>query len=807
MDSLESELSSLTNEDYLSARAKRILASGNDPLGARAWLTTAKMMFPNNFEIQFEAYVLEKNENEPNIKKAAKLLANLFENFGTEAKKVKNENSYNSLWQEIDNMTTLLRTPGQEKAFLCCVFDNMPKLCRQKVLIESALRSSEHDGGYSERIRILMLAFHKFPDLIEAHGGECLEYTIEECKHTSSALLDEDSPLSKHESKANLNPEEYSIHHLLVHKICPLLLTQNELILDPGVLFDLLSLIIQFVLVKIAEAQGLLTKESNLNQNKFAANMSGIPWALIIRSLEDIGRRLDWHITKNLAQNSTTSHDPIPSDQLWQKIVAFHQQTCSQRNSGGHVSADPLDQIFYTATIFFLKHLSEFIWISTNSIFSKKTVITRRFKKYIQSNCNEEAILIEGFVDHVDDHSRNSMQHPLKRRRTTEEERKYPLVTDGRAIFEQTNNHNEESDTSSKTDLVRSFKMAIKYYELLRSDADLNNNLQKMLQKSNIGNKNVSVINHHTTLASFYADYQLYQGQFREALQYLRQIPSYTNSSDSNISEESNYASARMCRLHLRMASVHFCMGEYQFVADQIIQAVCSLQKNYQNEDEDTFSEEFVHIPESISEQESNEKRLGRTLKQATVRSRHVHFLPFTRQSILSYCCRLLIHILKDRCLNDIGNTKNDFAIGHVIVLLQYCYPEEKDLLNMLLHRIKLKDTFTYPIFCNYVIHIQFLEEFAYIVNAGCSNNGAAPMGTALGGTGVVLDICNPDLNKSSESVGSSRRLGTRGANKGEKTEVRAALKKQVARSYESLDVLIADFLTKNRDSIFQCLL
>ena len=61
----------------------KVVEAGNNP--------TAKMMFPNNFEIQFEAYVLEKNENEPNIKKAAKLLANLFENFGTEAKKVKNE--------------------------------------------------------------------------------------------------------------------------------------------------------------------------------------------------------------------------------------------------------------------------------------------------------------------------------------------------------------------------------------------------------------------------------------------------------------------------------------------------------------------------------------------------------------------------------------------------------------------------------------------------------------------------------------------------------------------------------------------
>ena len=73
MDSIESELSSLSNEDYLSARAKMLRASGRDPLGARAWLTTARMMYPNNFIIQYEAYALEKTENPPNVKKAAKL--------------------------------------------------------------------------------------------------------------------------------------------------------------------------------------------------------------------------------------------------------------------------------------------------------------------------------------------------------------------------------------------------------------------------------------------------------------------------------------------------------------------------------------------------------------------------------------------------------------------------------------------------------------------------------------------------------------------------------------------------------------
>ena len=308
-------------------------------------------------------------------------------------------------------------------------------------------------------------------------------------------------------------------------------------------------------------------------------------------------------------------------------------------------------------------------------------------------------------------------------------------------------------------------------------------------------------------MASFYSDYQLYQGQFREALQHLRQIPAPVHSQDSDIRSDS-YVNAKMCRLHMRMASVHFCMDEHQFVADQIIQAVSCMQNVYRTELDENRGDESCYIPESKTERERSEKRLGRNFKQATVRSRHVHFLPFNRQSILSYCCRLLIHILKDRSLKaDIGKTTNDVAIGHVIVLLQYCYPEEKDLLNLLLHRIRMKDTFSYPIFCNYVIHIQFLEEFALIVNTSSKTSGAAPMGSALGGTGVVLDICPPDMSKNGDSNVSSRRLGTRGANKGEKTEVKAALKRQVARSYESLDVIISEFLTKNRDSIFQCLL
>ena len=818
MESIEGKLSSLSNEEYLSARSKMLLSSGRDPLGARAWLTTAKMMFPNNFEIQYEAYLLEKKESKPDIKKAAKILAYLFENFGvTSNKKIKKEQNFEPLWEEIDEMASLLRTPGQENEFLSRVFDSMPRQCRQNILMECALRQSqiaEDERGHLERIRILMLAFKKFPDLIQSHGEECLKYTIEQCKNQISDKKSgsKEASLKMHDTIKN-GGDNHSLLGILINDISPLLLkSQAGHNLDKDVMFDLLSLTIHFVLHRISESQTCVQINNDALKSNNQNEPNGIPWPVILDSFEEIGRRLNWEISNNISRVGDYKHDLEVDDRLWQKILTFHQQTLPQPTNDVHRSGDHQDQIFFTGTLLFLKYLSEYFCspADSNNVRSSRNLQENIAKEKNRLAYNQEtAILVEGFVTHVDDNSRSSMQHPLKRRRTTEEERKYPLITHGGTHSDKVESNANDPKINLSSSLVKSFKTAIKYYELLRSDASLNSRLQLALHPPSNTHNDASLVNHHATMASFYADYQLYQGQYREALQYLRQIPAPVHPQESDIRGMGDkHVNAKMCRLHIRMASVHFCMGEHQFVADQIIQGVSCLQKIYKSELEDNRGDESLSIPESRTERERIEIRLGKPFKQATVRSRHVHFLPISRQSILSYCCRLLIHMLKDRSLKaDIGNTTNDFAIGHVIVLLQYCYPEEKDLLHLLLHRIRMKDTFSYPIFCNYVIHIQFLEEFALIVNTSSKTSGAAPMGSALGGTGVTLDICPPDMSKNGDSTVSSRRLGTRGANKGEKVEVKSALKRQVGRSYESLDVLIAEFLTKNRDSIFQCLL
>ena len=105
------------------------------------------------------------------------------------------------------------------------------------------------------------------------------------------------------------------------------------------------------------------------------------------------------------------------------------------------------------------------------------------------------------------------------------------------------------------------------------------------------------------------------------------------------------------------------------------------------------------------------------------------------------------------------------------------------------------QDSFSYPIFCHYVICIEVLEEFALLANAS-----AAESADHRGGSNLILDAA-------SSALSGQRRMGTRGANRGEKSEVKSLLKRQVARCHEDIDGLMVDFITTNRDSIFQCLM
>ncbi|XP_050303392.1 integrator complex subunit 10 [Anthonomus grandis grandis] len=160
---------------------------------------------------------------------------------------------------------------------------------------------------------------------------------------------------------------------------------------------------------------------------------------------------------------------------------------------------------------------------------------------------------------------------------------------------------------------------------------------------------------------------------------------------------------------------------------------------------------------------------------------RHLHYLPVTRMAVLQYLVKLLLRCIKE---NMGKHDYSELSIGHIFVLVQLDWPQEEDFIPPLLEEIKQHRSFQYHLFQNYIINVDIMEELTYLW-------------TPQGGQ-INLEIL--------PNFGSQRRIGTRGADKGAKEELRQAIRRQVARSNERLDDLLISFLQNERALILQAL-
>lgn len=160
---------------------------------------------------------------------------------------------------------------------------------------------------------------------------------------------------------------------------------------------------------------------------------------------------------------------------------------------------------------------------------------------------------------------------------------------------------------------------------------------------------------------------------------------------------------------------------------------------------------------------------------------RHLHFLPLTKVAIMHYFCTLLIRILLST------GKSSDLVYGHILVLMQFGWPQEEAVFINIMDIIKQKGVFHYHLFTAYIIHIDILEELSFMWNDQANN--------------VALDIL-----PNSQHLG-QRRIGTRGADKGVKEDFKQAMKAQVARSNESILNLMIQFITSERSYLLQILL
>ncbi|GAB0086990.1 Integrator complex subunit 10 [Sergentomyia squamirostris] len=160
-----------TGEQYLISRAKSELLK--DPYEAKAWIITAKTLYPNDFGIQFEAYKLEKGEN--NYEEAAKCFSYIVITFQN-----KSVDLWNELSVEISNLTAALRrvpegSMSSEQDFYFKMFQHISSEVQHKILLLTA----NHSESNLDHCRMILLLLKRFPQAISTHIPRLLETLVQ----------------------------------------------------------------------------------------------------------------------------------------------------------------------------------------------------------------------------------------------------------------------------------------------------------------------------------------------------------------------------------------------------------------------------------------------------------------------------------------------------------------------------------------------------------------------------------------------------------------------------------------------------
>ncbi|KAK7793853.1 hypothetical protein R5R35_014136 [Gryllus longicercus] len=300
---------SVTDEEYLVLKAKSVLS--HDPCAAKAWMITAKTLFPSNFGVQFEAYQIEKSAR--SVKEAAKCFGDIFKNFQEERE----------LWQEIQALTTALRSENGDSnySFLREMFSHIPQDVQRDLLLVSADRSEDT----MEHCRLLLLLLRQFPRSVVEHGPPLVDTLMTAEKH------------SHYQNAVNC------YRKLLVCDLLPLL-GSSLVELPAKQLFRLLHKSIEFYLAY------LMLPNKTIEDLPDVESKIDDPWKNLFAIQEMTAKKLGWEL-------SSLSSGTWSKDSYWQKLLQFRQTTV-QTDDPTYMKHMIL--LYYTTT-FFLFCLHEYV--------------------------------------------------------------------------------------------------------------------------------------------------------------------------------------------------------------------------------------------------------------------------------------------------------------------------------------------------------------------------------------------------------------------------------------------------------------
>ncbi|KAM7450919.1 Integrator complex subunit 10 [Porites harrisoni] len=730
---------------WLVERARQSLRE-NNPYEAKAWLITAKTLYPKDFGIQYEAYSIERNAER--VQESAKLFYHMFEQFPDS----------DLLWKEVASFTDALEgeVTNQHSKFLTDMFSCLPQHAQREILLQAAGRCKD----CIEKCRMMLLLMRRFPDVIPRNGVTLIEMLInaEKSEYPDTAVNPYRKLLVCDVLPHLLASENMTVHATHVSSSS----SQDEEDVPSGIsltqVYKWLELSIQFY-VSCATVHNSVYEHSDTQYNSLvdtsiiAEVLDGKgPWIALHELFYLMAKKCGW-IEICSIQERLDSQNYRSRNDHWTSISELHQKLkkMTKHSSEEEVGDDTVEKtgLMYAATILFLQTVWEYCRV------------VNRLDSVSSSGLVHPLVLVEDSIEGSNQNSMNSAgassPAPKKKKRKLASQVSHgsPGTEDGK---NKQSSHIiiDKNCGSVSQSLSDDFHVSVEAWHLLNTHVDYKNDFVRLLDEWEVGQWN--------WMRTFQVDRLIYKGKYKKAVEFLQE---QRLSSDQDTSSNQEL----LIRGAIQLSCCYFQLDDHKRACEEALYGLQFFSSR-------NSTTENMTLKRSTSVHQGKLDVTGNDSATATssTSGRTLRLIQCSEAEVLSFCVRLLLSSLKQRLATE---GRNDILIGHVIVLLQYGWPREEATFYELLDKIRDHGGLKYRVFFNYVSNIDILEEFAHLYTDDSYNLDLVPVATS----------------------GSSRAV-TRGVNKGAKEDFRAALERQIARSDENFEPLLRGFFQEEADSL-----
>ncbi|XP_032869120.1 integrator complex subunit 10 isoform X2 [Amblyraja radiata] len=515
--------------EFLVKKARDLVT--DDPWAAKAWLITARTLYPTDFGIQYEMYMIERNAER--TASAGRILYDMFVNFPDQP----------MVWREISVITAALRNDAQDKQtlFLRGLFETLPG----RIQCEMLLKATEQCFNTLERAEMLLLLLRRFPESVVQHGVSLGETLLE-----AENMDDQDSPVN-------------CFRKLFVCDVLPLIINNPEVRLPANLLYQYLHKAAEFYIGYLTRSPSLesqhqgsqdsadLKSPTKRSTQKYiieglTEKLSVIiePWDRLFEILSIVAMRCEWQMDK---ANRSCGEILHRMKDLCRYINNFDDE--------GHRKYK--HQVVYSTLLVFFKNAFQYVSSIQPSLFQVPS----------PSSNQVPLILLDDLSNIYGDVDIDRSKHIHKRRKLGDGREKTLSSDDEECAGKLRSRHIvvNKIELPNSVDVLESFKVARESWELLHSQEAL----EKEFTRTCISWKTETWL----WLRIFITDMIIYQGQYRKAINSLHQLGALQGTQQHVI----NRGTLEQQRALIQMAACHFALGEYRMTCDKVLDVMCSI--------------------------------------------------------------------------------------------------------------------------------------------------------------------------------------------------------------------------------------